>query len=478
MAEIHDECGVLGIYRDAPADAASMIYYGLYALQHRGQSSCGIAVSSDGVLRVHRDSGLVPEVFTPEVMQSFDEGRMAIGHVRYGTAETASRDDAQPMLVRHVKGAMALCYNGAVVNAQALRRELELRGAIFHTNSDLEVFSYAITRERLTAPSIETAVERAVESVHGAYSLLVMSARKLIACRDPEGIRPLCLGRSADAWVVSSESCALDSLGARFVRDLEPGEILVIDENGPRSIRTHCGRKGALCIFEFVYFARPDSVIEGVPVHEARKRAGAFLAQEHPVDADVVVGVPDSGLDAALGYARESGIPYGVGFIKNRYVGRTFIQPTQRERENLVRIKLNVLAHTVRDKRVVMIDDSIVRGTTTANIVRQLRQAGAREVHVRISSPPFMYPCCYGTDVDSSKNLIACRLSVSEICREIGADSLGYLGLDDLHRVAAEASCGFCDACFTGRYPTETPPPPDDLYSLPLSLKKKEGEKP
>lgn len=478
MAEIHDKCGVLGIYRDTPADVASMIYYGLYALQHRGQSSCGIAVNSDGVLSVHRDAGLVPEVFTPSVLQSFDQGCIAMGHVQYGTVDTADRDDAQPMLVRHIKGAMSLCYNGAVVNAQALRKELELGGAIFHTNSDLEIFSYLITRERLNAPSIETAVERAMNAVHGAYSLLVMSARKLIACRDENGLRPLCLGRTEDAWVVSSESCALDSLGARFVRDLEPGEILVIDENGPRSIRTHCGKKGSLCIFEFVYFARPDSVIEGVTVHEARKRAGAFLAKEHPVDADVVIGVPDSGLDAALGYSQESGIPYGVGFIKNRYVGRTFIQPTQSERENLVRIKLNILANTVRGKRVVMIDDSIVRGTTTANIVRQLRQVGAREVHVRISSPPFKYPCCYGTDVDSSKSLIACRLNNEEICKEIGADSLGYLELDDLHRVALEAPCGFCDACFTGRYPTETPPPKEDMYSTPLSLKQKEGEEP
>ena len=475
MAEIHDECGVLGIYRDTPANVASMTYYGLYALQHRGQSSCGIAVNSDGVLRVCRDTGLVPEVFTPEVLQSFDDGRMALGHVRYGTADTSERADAQPLLVRHVKGAMSLCYNGAIVNAQTLRKELELNGAIFHTTSDLEVFSYVITRERLTAPSIEAAVERAMDVVHGAYSLLVMSARKLIACRDPGGIRPLCLGQLEDGWIVSSESCALDSLGARFVRDVEPGEIIVIDENGVRSIRSHCGKKSSLCIFEFVYFARPDSCIDGVPVHEARKRAGAFLAREHPVDADVVIGVPDSGLDAALGYAQESGIPYGIGFIKNRYVGRTFIQPTQSERENLVRIKLNALAHTVRGKRVVMIDDSIVRGTTTAGIVHQLRQAGAREVHVRISSPPFRFPCFYGTDVDSKKNLIACRLSIDEIRQEIGADSLGYLMLEDLLKIGAESPCGFCDACFTGKYPTETPPPRDDLYSLPLSLKKKEG---
>ena len=469
--EIHEECGVFGVFSQELTDVAGLTYYGLYALQHRGQQSCGIAVNNDGVIRLDKDVGLVPEVFDRDRLEALGDGQMAVGHVRYRTTGGTDRLDAQPMLIRHVKGAMALAHNGSIVNAAALREELELQGAIFQTNNDLEIISYLITRARLTAGSIEEAVEQTMTRLEGAYSMVVMSPQKLIACRDPQGIRPLCIGRTDSAYIVCSETCALDSLGARFVRNIEPGEIVVIDKSGMRSIRSHCGSRGRLCIFEFVYLARPDSVIEGVSVHEARVRAGAYLALEHPVQADVVIGVPDSGLDAALGFARQSGIPYGVGFIKNRYVGRTFIQPTQGERENLVRIKLNVLAATVKGKRVVMVDDSIVRGTTTARIVWQLREAGATEVHVRISSPPFVCPCYYGTDVDSRDRLIACRMSIEEIRQKVGADSLGYMTVDDVRRIAAAANCDFCDACFTGDYPTNVPPEaaPDDKFTRPLS---------
>ena len=454
---IHEECGVFGIYSKPDSDVAAQAFYALYALQHRGQESCGIAVNDDGIISYYRDLGLVPDVFNADRVKSLGTGNMAIGHVRYSTVGLKSRSNAQPLVVRHVKGPMALAHNGSLTNAPELREELELDGAIFHSTNDTEVISYIITRARLHTPSIEAAVEEAMHQIKGAYSIVIMSPTKLIAARDPNGFRPLCMGELDGDVVFASETCALDSLGARFVRELDPGEIVLVNKEGIKSIRTHCGQKSALCVFEFVYFARPDSVISGQSVHLARKRAGAFLAQEHPVDADVVIGVPDSGLDAALGYALESGIPYGVGFIKNRYIGRTFIQPTQGERERSVKIKLNPLAETVRGKRVVVIDDSIVRGTTTANTIRLLREAGATEVHVRISAPPFMHPCFFGTDIDSRENLIACRMSIPEIKEQIGADSLGYLSLEGVINIASDTNCSFCSACFTGDYPVAVP---------------------
>lgn len=456
---IHEECGVFGIYTNKPANVANSAYYALYALQHRGQESCGIVVNDRGVFRTHKGLGLVNEVFTQRVLDEFGEGKIAVGHVRYSTTGNVNTANCQPMTVRHVKGSLAIAHNGNLINALALRREYELKGAIFHSTSDTEVISYAITQERLVSGSIQEAVEKAMYRIKGAYSLCIMSPKKLICARDPHGFRPLCLGKLPDdgGYVAASETCALDSIGAEFVRDIEPGEIVVIDENGVQSIKTHCGGKSSMCVFEFIYFARPDSVIEGASVHRARLRAGHYLALEHPCQADVVIGCPDSGLDAALGFAQESGIPYGVGFIKNRYIGRTFIQPTQGMRENSVRIKLNAISETVRGKRVVLVDDSIVRGTTSAKVVKLLRNAGAREIHMRISSPPFISECFFGTDIDSKDNLIANKHTVREIADIIGVDSLGFLSTDSVVKLAENANCGFCTGCFTGKYPVEVP---------------------
>ena len=457
FGKLHEECGVFGIYmRDEGADVVNITHYALYALQHRGQESCGIAVNDDGVITGHMDTGLLSEVFTEDILRKLPRGRMAIGHCRYGTTGGQSRENAQPLVIRHIKGGMALAHNGNLTNAAELRESFELDGAIFRTTSDSEVIAYAITRERLGAKSIEEAVSRAMDKVKGAYSLAVMSPRKLIAVRDPIGFRPLCIGEIEGGWVIASESCALDAIGAKFLRDVEPGEIVTISDKGLESDRSHCGHATGECVFEFIYFARPDSVIDGSCVHTARQRAGAFLALEHPVQADVVIGVPDSGIDAAIGYARQSGIPYGIGLIKNKYIGRTFIQPTQSDREDKVRIKLNPVSEVVRGKRVVMVDDSIVRGTTSARIVRLLREAGAKEVHFRSSAPKFLNPCYFGTDIDSRDNLIACKYTTEEIAKIIGVDSLGFLSCDDVLKIP-DNSCGFCDACFTGNYPCEPP---------------------
>lgn len=456
---LHEECGVFGIFENKTTYVAQSVYLGLYALQHRGQESCGIAVNDDGVFRHHRGDGLVPDVFTPSHMEHLGMGNMAIGHVRYSTTGGKNANNIQPLVIRHIKGNLAVAHNGNLVNAPDLRKYFELRGAIFHGTSDTESIAYSIVSQRLTSKSTEEAVEKVMYTLKGAYSCVVMTATKLIAFRDPYGFRPLCLGKTSDgAYIVASESCALDTVGAEFIRDIKPGEIVVISTDGVKSIETHCGKKGNICVFEYIYFARPDSVIEGSSVQHARMRAGAFLAKEHPVEADVVIGVPDSGLDAALGYAQESGIPYGIGFIKNRYIGRSFIQPSQGQREDAVRIKLNAVKENICGKRVIMIDDSIVRGTTCARIVRLLREAGAKEVHMRVSSPPFRHPCFFGTDVDSQENLIACKYdSVEEIAKEIGVDSLGYLSVESTNKLACNSECGFCNGCFTGEYPVEVP---------------------
>lgn len=460
--KLHEECGVLGIYDAGDIeDIISDTYYGLYALQHRGQESCGVAVNDDGVIQLHKDVGLVSEVFARDVLERLPRGKMTVGHCRYATTGTRNAANAQPLVVRHVKGSMALAHNGNLTNAARLRRDYELQGAIFHSTSDTEVIAYTITRQRLRTPSIQEAVVAAMSELQGAYSLVIMSPRKLIAARDPMGFRPLCMGRLGESVVFASESCALDAIGAHFVRDIDPGEVVVVSDGGSvESIRTHCQEaKRSFCVFEYIYFARPDSVIDGSAVHTARQRAGALLALSHPAQADVVVGVPDSGLDAALGYAQQSGIPYGIGFLKNKYIGRTFIAPNQKQRENDVRIKLNPIAATVRGKRVVLVDDSIVRGTTSLKIVRLLREAGAAEVHMRLSAPPFRYPCYFGTDIDSSENLIAFKHSVEEIAEMIGVDSLGYLPVEDLPRLPEGGCTGLCDACFTGVYPVEPPQP-------------------
>ena len=456
---MHEECGVFGIWSPRRKNVAQDIYLGLYALQHRGQESCGITVSRDGVFQHFKGDGLVGEVFNRNALDRLEEGNIAVGHVRYSTTGGKNHNNIQPLVVRHMKGNMALCHNGNLVNAGSLRRRHELNGAIFHGTADTEAIVYTIVSERLKVPSTEEAVFRTMRQLQGAYSCVLMTATKLIAFRDPNGFRPLCYGQTPDgAYVVSSESCALDAVGAKLIRDILPGEILVFRKDGPVSDRRLCGGNNNICVFEYIYFARPDSVVEGTSVHHARLQAGHFLAQESPVDADVVIGVPDSGIDAALGYAQESGIPYGVGFLKNKYIGRSFIAPSQNMRETAVKIKLNVIAETVRNKRVVLIDDSIVRGTTSERIVRLLRDSGAKEVHMRVSSPPFRYPCFFGTDVDSRENLIACRLhSVKEIAAEIGADSLAYLTADAARRLAGESACFCCDGCFTGRYPINIP---------------------
>ena len=459
--KIGEECGVFGIWSPKKAEVALTTYYGLYALQHRGQESAGIAVNDDGFFRYYRDLGLVNDVFTPAQIERLGQGQMAVGHVRYATAGLTNRINAQPIVVNHSKGRMALAHNGNLVNSQELRTELEEDGCIFQSTADTEVISYVITRERIRCGSLEEAVSRSMDRIKGAYSLVIMSPSKLIAVRDEHGFRPLCYGRTPEGqYVIASESCGLDAVGAKLIRDLKPGEILVIDDSGVRSIEDHCGRvKPSMCVFEYIYFARPDSVIDGCSVHAARVRAGAFLALEHPVQADVVIGVPDSGLDAAISYARQSGIPYGVGLIKNKYIGRTFIAPTQDARENLVRIKLNPVADVIRGKRVILIDDSIVRGTTSARIVKLIREAGAKEVHMRVSAPPFLNPCYYGTDIDSRDNLIACHYTVEETAKIIGVDTLGYLSVQNALEIAKGAAGGqsFCSACFDGNYPTEVP---------------------
>ena len=454
---IHEECGVFGVISAEPADVAGVVYYGLYALQHRGQESCGIVVNDDGLFSSHKDLGLVSEVFHSEVLSRFPKGTMAVGHVRYGTTGGTNRTNCQPIEVNHQKGRMALAHNGNLSNAAKLRNELELSGAIFHTTSDTETIAYIVTRERLKLPSIEDALSSAMNILEGAYSLVLMSPQKLICARDPYGFRPLCYGKTQDGmYVIASESCALKAVGAEFIRDVEPGEIIVFSKNGIVSRKEHCdSKKKKLCIFEYIYFARPDSEIDGVSVHLSRIEAGKILAREHPADADIVVGVPDSGLDAALGFSRQSGIPYGIGLIKNKYIGRTFISPGQSTRLDQVKIKLSAVEESVKGKKVVLIDDSIVRGTTCGRIVNLLREAGAEEIHMRISSPPFLNPCYYGTDIDTRENLIACNHSVEDIAKIIGADTLGYLPVSQLSLLTG--NCDYCSACFNGDYPTEIP---------------------
>ncbi|MBQ4580267.1 MAG: amidophosphoribosyltransferase [Clostridia bacterium] len=470
----HDECGVFGIYRKESKGVVAETYHALYALQHRGQDSCGICVNTDGVMKKYRESGLVTDVFTREMLMKIEEGNMALGHCRYAPADMKSRSNAQPLLINHHKGSMSLACNGALTNAAELREELEANGAIFHATADTEVIAYIITQERLKCGSIEDAVFSTMGIIKGAYSMVVMSPTKMIACRDPHGFRPLCMGHIGEDIVFASESCALDAVGATFDRDIEAGEMVVVSKEGITSRKVENACHDGLCVFEFVYTARPDSVVDGSSVHEARKRAGAFLALEHPVQADVVIGVPDSGLDAALGFAQQSGIPYGIGFLKNKYIGRTFILPEQKQRQDAVRIKLNAIKSTVAGKRVVMVDDSIVRGTTSAHIVNLLREAGAKEVHVRLSSPPFTNVCYFGTDVSKRETLIAANHSVEEICEIIGADSLGYLPLEACDKIAVGSKCKFCKGCFTGEYPIDPPLRKHiNKYDQPLTLDKK-----
>lgn len=467
---------VFGIFGLNTEDVAASAYYGLYALQHRGQASSGIVVNDDGVFHAYKDSGIVNEVFTPRNLEALGKGQMALGNVRYGTSGTKDRLNAEPMLVNHIKGRIALSHDGGLVNYDELRRELELEGAIFHTSNEIEVIAYMITKARLTAPSTEVAISKAMERIKGGYSLLVMSPQKLIAARDENGLHPLCYGVRGDGeYVVASESCALNTVGAKFVREIEPGEIVVFSKEGINSIRDHCDKAPErLCVFEYLYTARPDSVINGCSVHLARKRAGVFLAKAHPVEADVVIGAPDSGIDAAIGYAEESGIPYGLGLIKNKYIGRTFIDPGQNVREDKVKIKLNPVEETVRGKRVVLVDDSIVRGTTCVRVVKLLKEAGAKEIHIRSSAPEFLNPCYYGTDIGSKDELIACKYNAQEMAKMFGADSVGFLPLENVTELGCSGTCkGYCKACFDGQYPTEIPETVEiNKYDLKISENK------
>jgi amidophosphoribosyltransferase len=462
---LKEECGVFGIYDFDGDDVASTIYYGLFALQHRGQESCGIAVSETngpkGKVTSKKGMGLVNEVFTQDGLEVM-KGDIGVGHVRYSTAGASTIENAQPLVLNYVKGTLALAHNGNLINAAELKHDLEYTGAIFQTTIDSEVIAYHIARQRLNTRTVEEAVNEACKKIKGAYSLVVMSPRKLIGARDPYGFKPLCIGKRENSYIITSESCALDTIGAEFVRDVLPGETVTITpENGIMSDMSRAlpTKEEARCIFEYIYFARPDSHIDGVNVYSSRIKAGRFLAKDCPVDADLVVGVPESGNAAALGYSLESGIPYGTAFIKNGYVGRTFIKPKQSSRESSVKVKLNVLKEAVCGKRIIMIDDSIVRGTTSDRIVKMLRDAGASEVHVRISSPPFLWPCYFGTDVPAREQLIAYNRSIEDIRKIIGADSLGYLDIDRLSKMVD--GLGICKGCFNGKYPIE--PPTEDI---------------
>lgn len=455
---IKEACGVFGIFNPHGEDAAPFVYYGLSSLQHRGQESCGIAVFDTGGPRgnmcVHRGMGLVNEVFHENIIHNL-KGNLGIGHVRYSTTGEPSLTNAQPLVMNYVKGTLALAHNGNLVNTRQLRRELEETGAVFQTSTDSEIIAYHIARNRLSSKTVEEAILKTATKIRGAYGLVIASPRKLIGVRDPLGLKPLCLGKRNDSYLIASESCALSAVGAEFIRDIRPGEIVTISRDGITSNLDLCQSSHAHCIFEYIYFARLDSTLDGIPVYDARLRAGAALAKTYPAEADLVVGVPDSGITAAQGFAAQSGIPFGIAFYKNSYVGRTFIKPTQKERESSVRLKLSVLKNAVKGKDIVLIDDSIVRGTTIANLIRMLKQAGAGKVHVRISSPPFLYPCYFGTDVPSNRQLIASSRSMEEIRQLIGADSLGYLRVEDLKSMVDDLP--LCSACFDNQYPMDIP---------------------
>ena len=454
-----EECGVFGAYDVDGHDVAASVYYGLFALQHRGQESCGIAVTDTyGKRNVLSKKGLghVDDVFDEEGLSEL-KGNLGVGHVRYSTAGATRVENAMPLVINYVKGTLAIAHNGNLVNAIELREELSQTGAIFQTTIDSEVIAYHIARERIKTKTAEQAVVNAMKKIKGAYALVVSSPRKLIGARDPYGFKPLCIGKRDNAYILASETCALDTIDAEFVRDVEPGEVVVIDKDGIKSDRSLCLKpeEQARCVFEYIYFARPDSNFDGTSVYHSRIMAGKFLAMDSPVDADIVVGVPESGNAAAMGYAMQSGIPYGTAFIKNAYVGRTFIKPQQKSRESSVRVKLNVLKEAVNGKRVVMIDDSIVRGTTSDRIVQMLKDAGATEVHVRISSPPFISECYFGTDVPNKEQLIAHNRTIEDIRQVIGSDSLAYLSIDRLIELSGGKS--ICKGCFTGEYPMELP---------------------
>lgn len=452
--KLHEECGVFGILNTSGENVSTSVYYGLCALQHRGQESAGIAVCNTsgplGNLVCHKDMGLVNEIFTSDILDSLI-GNIGIGHVRYSTTGESSAKNAQPIAINYFKGTLALVHNGNLTNIDELKNELQENGAIFYTTTDSEIITYQIALARTKTFSIEDAICETAKKLRGGFALIVMSPQKLIGVRDPLGLKPLCLGKREGSYVLASESCALSAIGAEFIRDIRPGEIITISNNSVTSNLSLCTSSHAHCIFEYIYFARLDSAMDGINIYDARVRAGAALATSYPVDADLVIGVPDSGITAAFGYAKQSGVPYGIAFHKNSYVGRTFIKPTQTERETAVQIKLNVIPGVVEGKRIVLIDDSIVRGTTISKIITMLKKAGATEVHVRISSPPFLYPCYYGTDVPTNNLLIASKHTPEEIAKQIGADSLGYLKIEDFKEMVGDLP--LCKACFDNQYP-------------------------
>ena len=453
MSELHDECGVFGIFsNDSSVDIVEETYLSLYALQHRGQIGAGIAVNNNGNIIYHKDFGMIPEALPEQELTRLGTGRIAIGHVKYSAGEQVDHENLAPLVMRYIKGQLALCMNGALTNYHELKEQLNQGAAIFQSNGDTEVIAYLVARARIDASSIEEAVQQAVSKLRGAYAVVLMSPSKLIGVRDPMGIRPLCYGRIGSSYVIASESCVFDSMGGEFIRDIRPGEMLVIDSDGVHSYPSEQIGKTALCMFEYVFFSRPDSVVDGVSVNLARQRAGRFLAQQHPVEADLVCGVPDCGIESAIGYAMESGIPYTTGLIKNKYIGRAF-NDRKKNSEYLMRIKLNALKNNVDGKRVIVIDDSIVKGKTARHIVELLRSAGAREVHMRIASPPFISPCYLTSDSTSKNKLIASTMNVEEMCRYMGADSLGFLSVECMKEIARECQLDFCDACFTGNYP-------------------------
>lgn len=457
--KLKEECGVFGIYSEEKEE--NVAYYtclGLSSLQHRGEESCGMAINNGGVISFHKDLGLVSDVFNQQVVDGLPNGKMAVGHVRYSTTGAPKKENAQPIVVRYAKGNLAVVHNGNLTNAVELRKELQENGAIFNSTSDTEVIATIIARERLKTKTVEEAVMNTMKYIKGAYSLLVMSSQKLIAVRDPQGFRPLCIGKLGKDIVFSSESCALDIMGAKLERDVKPGEVVVVTNNEVKSYDCKNGQKDGLCIFEYIYFARPDSTIDGLNVHRFREEVGKALAMQAPIDADFVAGVPDSGLDAALGYSKQSKIPYDMAFIKSKYIGRTFIQSTQTKRKKQVLLKLNPITETVKGKKIVLVDDSIVRGTTITRLIKILRRAGAKEIHLRIASPEFLDVCYFGTDVATKDQLIAVGKTKEQIRKEIGADSLEYLSLDNLRKIAQKSNVkGFCEGCFTGKYPVEVP---------------------
>lgn len=474
--KLKEECGVFGIYAyNDENDLTWQLCVGLSGLQHRGEESCGIAINSYGLIKCHKDIGLVSDVFTKDVQASMPKGKMGIGHVRYSTTGVAKKENAQPMFIRHKNGNLAVVHNGNLTNALELKRKFENEGAIFSTTSDTEIICHAIVRERLKTNSMEEAVKNTMKILKGAYSLLIMSSSKLIAVRDPQGFRPLCMGKCGKDIVFASESCALEISGAKFVRDINPGEMVVVANNEVTSYNVMPNKPKGLCVFEYIYFARPDSTIDGINVHKFRESAGRFLAKQAPVDADLVAGVPDSGVDAAIGYSKESGIPYDIVFVKSKYIGRTFIQNTQKKRKTLVNLKLNPLTENVKGKKIVLIDDSIVRGTTLSNIIKTLKKDGAKEVHIRVASPAFKDICYFGTDIDNKENLISNNRSVEEIRKFIGADSLEYLSLNNLKEITKDCYIdNLCNGCFTSKYPIDVPKSidKDRFESIPINFNK------